>query len=67
MRDLLPSVMVFHAAHWPGLDHFHDRENHLKRETRDGLATAKEHHFSARELAGRALQKLRGRRATERA
>ena len=67
MRDLLPNAMVLHAAHRPGLDHFHDREIQLKRETRDGPATAKEHHFSARELAGRALQKLRGRRATERA
>ena len=67
MRDLLPNAMVLHAAHRPGLDHFHDREIQLKRETRGGPATAKEHHFSARELAGRALQKLRGRRTTERA
>ena len=63
MRDQLPNAMVIHAAHRPGLEQFHDREIQLKRETRDGPATAQEHVFSARELASRALQKLRGRRA----
>ena len=62
MRDLLPDAMVIHAAHRPGLESFHDREIQLKRESRDGPATAMERHFSARELATRALQKLRGRR-----
>ena len=67
MRDLLPNAMVIHAAHRPGLDHFHDREIQLKRETRDGPATASEHQFSAREVASRALRKLRGWRATDQA
>lgn len=62
MRDLLPDAMVIHAGHRPGIEHFHDREIQLKRETRDGPATALEYHFSARELALRALKKLRGRR-----
>ena len=62
MRDQLPNATVIHAAHRPGLEQFHDREIQLKRETRDGPATAQEHVFSARELASRALQKLRWRR-----
>ena len=63
MRDLLPDAMVIHVAHRPGLEQFHDREIHLKRETRDGPATAKEHKFAARELAFRALKKLSRRGA----
>ena len=62
MRDLLPDAMVIHAGHRPGIEHFHDREIQLKRETRDGPATALDYHFSAREMALRALKKLRGRR-----
>ena len=32
LRSELPDAMVVHVAHRPGLDRFHDREIHLKRE-----------------------------------
>jgi putative ATP-binding cassette transporter len=58
MRDLLSRTTVIHAGHRPGLGRFHDREIQLIREQQDGPATARERHFSAIELAARALQKL---------
>jgi putative ATP-binding cassette transporter len=32
LRTEVPDAMVLHVAHRPGLDRFHDREIHLKRE-----------------------------------
>ncbi len=32
LREQVPDAMVLHVAHRPGLDRFHDREIHLKRE-----------------------------------
>ena len=32
LREEVPDAMVLHVAHRPGLDRFHDREIHLKRE-----------------------------------
>jgi putative ATP-binding cassette transporter len=32
LRSEVPDAMVLHVAHRPGLDRFHDREIHLKRE-----------------------------------
>jgi putative ATP-binding cassette transporter len=32
LRQEVPDAMVLHVAHRPGLDRFHDREIHLKRE-----------------------------------
>ena len=32
LRAEVPDAMVLHVAHRPGLDRFHDREIHLKRE-----------------------------------
>ena len=58
MRDLLPAAMVIHAGHRPGLERFHDREIHLRREKRDGPATTHETRLSARELIARSLERL---------
>ena len=64
MRDLLPTTMVIHAGHRPGLERFHDREIHLVRNKTNGAATTSERRFTPRELIARALHGLgRGRTA----
>jgi vitamin B12/bleomycin/antimicrobial peptide transport system ATP-binding/permease protein len=59
MRDLLPSAMVIHAGHRPGLERFHDREIHLVHEKQQGAVATQQDEPSALELVANALQRIR--------
>ena len=56
MRDLLGETMVIHAGHRPGLEHFHDRQIKLVRQTLNGPTTTHEHRTTPREFVAHALK-----------